>query len=131
MTAAFDPLDAAREQISAAMTGAVRAGEGDPAAKADPSALESRVTATLCRTLMVRATALLAAMAARAGIAIGLARALCSTPGGAKPVYGWPPPLPTTLERFHESAGDERWVTDPTGTTGRSLSPTTSTSWAT
>ncbi len=33
MTAAFDPLDAAREQISAAMTGAVRAGEGDPAAK--------------------------------------------------------------------------------------------------
>ena len=88
MTAAFDTLAAARDLESAGMdrkqaeavAGAIRAGQGDLATRADLAALESRVTATLYRALWIQAAAIIAAIAALAGIAIGPARALGGTP---------------------------------------------------
>ncbi len=81
-------MTADREQISAGMNRkqaeavaeAIRVGEGDLATKADLGALDSRVTATLYRALMVQAAAIIAAMAALAGIAIDMARAPGGTP---------------------------------------------------
>ena len=78
MTAARE-LESAGMDRKQAVAGAIRAGQGDLATKADLAALESRVTATLYRALWIQAAAIIAAIAALAGIAIGPARALVGT----------------------------------------------------
>lgn len=88
MATTFDTLAAARELENAGMdrkqaeavAGAIRAGQGDLATKADLGAMESRVTATLYCALRIQAAAIITAIAALAGIEISLARALGGTP---------------------------------------------------
>lgn len=84
MSAAFDTLNAARRLEAAGMhrdqaeavAAVVREGQGDLATTGDLSALEARLTATLYRALWIQAAAIIAAIAALAGIAVGLASLL-------------------------------------------------------
>ena len=81
MSGALDTLTAARELEAAGMdckqaeavAQAIRAGQGELATSADLSALEVCFTATLYRALWVQAAGIIAAIAALAGIAVGLA----------------------------------------------------------
>ena len=81
MSGTFDTLTAARELEAAGMdrkqaeavAQAIRAGQGELATSADLSALEAPLTATLYRALWVQAAGIIAAIAALAGIAVGLA----------------------------------------------------------
>ncbi len=81
MSAAFDTLNAARRLEAAGMqrdqaeavAAVVREGQGELATTADLSTLEARLTATLYRALWIQAAGIIAAIAALAGIAIGLA----------------------------------------------------------
>ena len=84
MSAAFDTLTAARRLQDAGMerkhaeaiATVVREGQGELTTTGDLSALEARLTATLYRALWIQAAAITAAIAALAGIAVGLASLL-------------------------------------------------------
>jgi len=84
MSAAFDTLTAARRLQDAGMerkhaeaiATVVREGQGELSTTGDLSALEARLTATLYRALWIQAAAIIAAIAALAGIAVGLASLL-------------------------------------------------------
>ena len=81
MSGTFDTLMAARELEKAGMerkqaeavAQATHAGQGELATSADLSALQARLTDTLYRALWIQAAGIIAAIAALAGIAVGLA----------------------------------------------------------
>lgn len=91
MTAAFDTLAVARDLEQAGMDRAqaevvailVRSGQDELATRADMATFlkdlatrESRITGTLYRTLWLQGAGIIAAIAAPAGIAIGLVRVM-------------------------------------------------------
>ena len=81
MSETFDTLDAAHQLQDAGMershaeavAAAIRKGQGELTTTTDLSTLEARLTATLYRALWIQAAGIIAAIAALAGIAMGLA----------------------------------------------------------
>ena len=81
MSGTFDTLTAVRKLEAAGMdrkqaeavVGVVRAGQGEFATRADLSALVERFAARFHRALVIQAAGIIAALAALACIAIGLA----------------------------------------------------------